>query len=79
MLLHQVSILKHFLFDDRKLYDICSNISNSSYNRHAERLDKMLQATKGKIEIGGRLDIDNKFLEPTVITGVDLEDSTMQV
>jgi len=46
--------------------------------RHAERLDKMLQATKGNIEIGGRLDIDNKFLEPTVITGVDLEDSTMQ-
>ena len=39
----------------------------------------MLQSTKGNIAIGGRIDVDNKFLEPTVITGVDKEDSTMQV
>ena len=39
----------------------------------------MLQSTKGDIVIGGKIDVDNKFLEPTVITGVTLEDSTMQV
>ncbi len=47
--------------------------------RHAERLNGMLQSTKGDIAIGGKIDVDNKFLEPTVITGVTLEDSTMQV
>ena len=39
----------------------------------------MLQSTAGNIVIGGKIDVDNKFLEPTVITGVTLEDSTMQV
>lgn len=46
--------------------------------RHAERLNGMLQSTEGNIVIGGKIDVDNKFLEPTVITGVTMEDSTMQ-
>eukprot|EP00088_Acartia_fossae_P055283 TRINITY_DN6416_c0_g1_i1.p1 TRINITY_DN6416_c0_g1~~TRINITY_DN6416_c0_g1_i1.p1 ORF type:complete len:496 (+),score=129.72 TRINITY_DN6416_c0_g1_i1:51-1538(+) len=46
--------------------------------RHAERLNTMLENTKGKIELGGQVDIDSKFFAPTVVTGVDLEDSTMQ-
>ena len=54
-------------------------LCNIDFFRHAERLNTMLQSTKGNIAIGGRIDVDNKFLEPTVITGVDKEDSTMQV
>jgi aldehyde dehydrogenase (NAD+) len=46
--------------------------------RHAERLNGMLHSTNGDIVLGGKIDVDNRFLEPTVITGVTLEDSTMQ-
>jgi len=46
--------------------------------RHAERLKNILNGTKGSIAIGGKLEVDDKFLEPTVITGVNVDDATMQ-
>ena len=48
-------------------------------NRHLDRLQSMLSKTSGKVAIGGRSNPDDKFLEPTVVTDVGLEDSTMQV
>ena len=47
--------------------------------RHLDRLQGMLSKTSGKVAIGGRSNQDDKFLEPTVITGVGMDDSTMQV
>ena len=47
--------------------------------RHLDRLQGMLAKTSGKVAIGGRSNHDDKFLEPTVITGVGMDDSTMQV
>jgi len=46
--------------------------------RHLDRLQGMLSKTSGKVAIGGRSNHDDKFLEPTVITGVGMDDSTMQ-
>ena len=44
-----------------------------------DRLKKMLSKTNGKVVIGGRSNNDDKFLEPTVITDVGLDDAIMQV
>ena len=44
-----------------------------------DRLKKMLSMTNGKVVIGGRSNNDDKFLEPTVITEVGLDDAIMQV
>jgi hypothetical protein len=49
------------------------------YCRHAERLKAILDTTKGTIAIGGKVDVDEKFMEPTVITGVDWSDACMKV
>lgn len=49
------------------------------FSRHAERLKGMLDSTSGNIVIGGTFDLDNKFMEPTIVTGVDIKDSTMKV
>ena len=48
-------------------------------NKHMDRLKKMLSMTNGKVVIGGRSNNDDKFLEPTVITEVGLDDAIMQV
>lgn len=47
-------------------------------NRHLDRLQGMLSKTNGNVVIGGKSNADDKFMEPTVLTGVSLEDSTMQ-
>ena len=39
----------------------------------------MLSKTNGNIVIGGKCNVSEKFIEPTVITGVNFDDSTMQV
>jgi len=54
--------------------DYCRIVST----RHAERLKSILDKTQGDIVVGGTIDVHNKFLEPTVITGVELNDATMQ-
>jgi len=47
-------------------------------HRHAERLKGMIEKSKGTVEIGGTVNLEERFIEPTVITGVDFSDSTMQ-
>ncbi|XP_023336921.1 aldehyde dehydrogenase, dimeric NADP-preferring [Eurytemora carolleeae] len=46
--------------------------------RHVERLQNMINKTTGNIVIGGTIEASEKYIEPTVITGVNFDDSTMQ-
>jgi len=54
--------------------DYCRIVSN----RHLDRLQGMLSTTNGNVVVGGRSNPDDKFMEPTVVTGVGLDDSTMK-
>lgn len=44
--------------------------------RHLDRLSGLL--TSGEVAIGGRVDADDRYLEPTVLTGVSPGDPVMQ-
>jgi len=46
--------------------------------RHFTRLSSLLDRTEGNVVIGGKGDKDAKFMEPTVVTGVTMNDSLMQ-
>ena len=48
-------------------------------DRHFTRLQAMLSKTKGSLALGGSCKPEDKYMEPTVVTGVDLDDATMQV
>jgi len=54
--------------------DYCRIVSN----RHLDRLQGMLSKTNGDVVVGGRSIPEDKFMEPTVVTGVGMDDSTMQ-
>ena len=45
--------------------------------QHFSRLKKMLDDTKGKVLMGGRMDRDEKYIEPTVIQVSSLDDSLL--
>jgi acyl-CoA reductase-like NAD-dependent aldehyde dehydrogenase len=45
-------------------------------HHHFDRLDQMLKSTKGTI-LGGRRSRDEKYIEPTLITNIDTQDSSM--
>jgi len=47
-------------------------------DRHFTRLQAMLSKTKGSLALGGSCKPEDKYMEPTVVTGVDLDDATMQ-
>ena len=55
--------------------DYCRIVSE----RHFTRLSSLLDRTEGNVVIGGKGDKDAKFMEPTVVTGVTMNDSLMQV
>eukprot|EP00743_Colponemidia_sp_Colp-15_P003553 GILK01003834.1.p1 GENE.GILK01003834.1~~GILK01003834.1.p1 ORF type:complete len:499 (+),score=104.91 GILK01003834.1:38-1534(+) len=48
--------------------------------RHTERLAKLIEPTShgGSVAIGGSVDVASKFIEPTVIVGVDRNSKIMQ-
>lgn len=46
--------------------------------RHTQRIKKLLETTKGFIYHGGQVDVKNRFIEPTVVTDVTLDDPLMQ-
>jgi len=46
--------------------------------RHYDRLVKMLNETKGTIEIGGKTIDDKTYIEPTIVSNVQLDDALMQ-
>ncbi|RWS13773.1 Aldehyde dehydrogenase: dimeric NADP-preferring-like protein [Dinothrombium tinctorium] len=60
-----------------------NNNNNKDYGRiinekHFSRLQHLLTETKGRIAIGGNMDSSTRFIEPTVVTDVTLNDSLMQ-
>lgn len=58
-------------------------LKSESYARmvsegHAARIKKLIDNTKGKIVLGGENDVQAKFIAPTVIRDVPLDDITME-
>ena len=43
------------------------------------RLKSLLDQTKGKVVFGGQVDPEDKFMSPTVVTDVTLDDALMKV
>ena len=60
--------------DPQKSPDYCRVINQ----RHFDRLSNLLLRTKGKIVIGGRMDRDDLYIEPTIVSDVPRDDSLMQ-
>ena len=48
-------------------------------DRHMNRLKSLLDQTKGKIVLGGKVDPEDKYISPTVVTDVSLDDALMKV
>ena len=46
--------------------------------RHAERLAGLLKEKPGKIEVGGDVNVDEKYIAPTLISGVSLDSKLME-
>ncbi|THH26924.1 hypothetical protein EUX98_g7260 [Antrodiella citrinella] len=45
---------------------------------HAERMQRLISQTKGKIIIGGDTDVENRFVSPTIVTNVLNDDVLME-
>jgi len=54
--------------------DYCRIVSS----RHLSRLQSMLTQTSGNVVIGGKTNQEENFMEPTVVTGVNLDDPIMK-
>ena len=50
--------------------DYCRIVSD----RHMMRLKSLLDQTKGKVVFGGQVDPEDKYMSPTVVTDVTLDD-----
>ena len=48
-------------------------------DRHFARLKALLDQTRGTVVLGGQHHADSRFLAPTVVTDVTLNDSLMKV
>ena len=46
--------------------------------RHYDRLAGMLKETKGTVSIGGKTIDEGRYIEPTVLTNVKLDDPVMK-
>ncbi|KAI9067689.1 NAD-aldehyde dehydrogenase [Trametes sanguinea] len=44
---------------------------------HAARIKRMIDETKGKVVLGGQADVDNRYVAPTVVRDVPLDDVLM--
>ena len=67
-------IVKEFFADSGSSPDYCRIVSD----RHQARLQTLLDTTKGKIVIGGKSAAKEKFMAPTVVTEVKLDDPLMK-
>ena len=54
------------------------NLCRIVNDRNWQRLNNLLQGSKGKIVLGGDLDQSDLYISPTVLTDVTQEDSLMQ-
>lgn len=76
------NLIKEFISTIKEFYgnDI---ISNKDFGRivnfkHMDRLSCILKADKDKIIFGGDIDFDKRFISPTILKDVTLDDSCMQ-
>lgn len=66
---------REFFPDGAKASQDLSRIINK---RHFQRMKKMLDDTKGKIVMGGKMDESELFIEPTAVLVNSMDDSMMQ-
>ncbi|CAH8645956.1 unnamed protein product [Heterobilharzia americana] len=67
--------MKQFLGDDPQKSPDLARIVNE---RHFQRLKTLLEQTKGNIAIGGKSDMSDKYIAPTVVFDVEADDALMQ-
>jgi acyl-CoA reductase-like NAD-dependent aldehyde dehydrogenase len=68
-------IIKEFFGEDAKASPDYSRIINQA---HFNRLKKLLDSTSGKIEYGGQTEESERYIAPTLVSGVKAEDALMQ-
>ncbi|KAI0319244.1 NAD-aldehyde dehydrogenase [Amylostereum chailletii] len=69
-----VDVLKEFYPKGAENSDSYSRVISTA---HTERIKSMIENTKGKIAYGGASNVEKKFCEPTIVTDVQMDDSTM--
>ncbi|XP_053614729.1 aldehyde dehydrogenase, dimeric NADP-preferring isoform X1 [Plodia interpunctella] len=68
-------VLKEWYGEDpQKSPDLCRIVNH----RHFGRLQALLDASKGKVAIGGKYDAQDKFIEPTIVANVSANDKIME-
>ncbi|XP_060805416.1 aldehyde dehydrogenase family 3 member B2 [Amyelois transitella] len=68
-------VLKEWYGEDpQKSPDLCRIVNL----RHFGRLETILDASKGKVAIGGNYDAQDKFIEPTIVANVTGTDKIME-
>ena len=89
----QTCIAPDYVFVDRKIHDTFLekvkaeivkselSIENENYvqiinKRNAERVSKLINPDK--VVYGGQVDVENRIIEPTIMTNVNFEDAVMQ-
>ncbi|RWS25741.1 aldehyde dehydrogenase: dimeric NADP-preferring-like isoform X4, partial [Leptotrombidium deliense] len=45
---------------------------------HCRRIERLLNESNGRIAVGGKIDVTSKFIEPTIVVDVTLNDSLMR-
>uniref|UniRef100_A0A914CSW3 Aldehyde dehydrogenase domain-containing protein n=1 Tax=Acrobeloides nanus TaxID=290746 RepID=A0A914CSW3_9BILA len=71
---HMIEAIKEFYGEDQKA---CPDFCRIITQRQFDRLSSLLKSTRGKIAFGGNTDSEQFYIQPTIITDVDGEDSLM--
>lgn len=53
------------------------NIARIASDKHAERVQRLLEGTKGTVALGGHIDMKTRFCEATIVKDVTLNDILM--
>ncbi len=53
------------------------SLSRIVSQKHAARIKGLLDATKGTIILGGQVDVEKRFVAPTIVNNVPADDSLM--
>lgn len=69
-----IKVIKEFYGEDIKNNKDFGRIVN---DKHMNRLNKILEADKDKIVFGGEVDFKNRFISPTILKDIDLNDAIM--
>ncbi|KAF7789724.1 hypothetical protein EIP86_000670 [Pleurotus ostreatoroseus] len=68
-------VYKSFYGDDPSESDSFARIVSEA---HTMRIKRYLDDTKGKVVLGGQVDIQKKYVAPTVVRDVPVNDSLME-